>query len=212
LDQGTDREEKRKKIMLAALKAYEMYGIPDATTRQIAEIAGIGKSTIYEYFKNSEELVCDAFSYFISEMGRGREEIRKIAESDPEGALSLYFDITTELVINEPNKVLLISQYIMDIFGRHRDFKGVKKEYGEKFYPSVKSLLNDYEFIIKKGMEKGVIKPIISGGQDKLALVLMALVREMQTQIFIQDESQIRSTCQTLKEAAFGVLGIKRFK
>lgn len=55
-EESTYRDEKRELILASALKAYGMYGIQATRIQQIADIAGIGKSTVYEYFKSKEDL------------------------------------------------------------------------------------------------------------------------------------------------------------
>ncbi len=59
----------------------------------------MGKSTIYEYFKDKDELINEAFSHFIQEMTEGRKSIREIAGEDPVLTLSTYIDNTIGLAL-----------------------------------------------------------------------------------------------------------------
>lgn len=70
-EHDTGRSGKETAILKAALKSYAIYGIAETTTRQIAETAGIGKSTIYEYFKSKDELLNESFSYLMAGMEKG---------------------------------------------------------------------------------------------------------------------------------------------
>ncbi|RKY95395.1 MAG: hypothetical protein DRQ06_03770, partial [Candidatus Hydrothermota bacterium] len=55
-DSARFREEKKRQIQRAALLAFSRKGYHRTTMRDIADFAGIGKSTIYEYFDSKEEL------------------------------------------------------------------------------------------------------------------------------------------------------------
>jgi AcrR family transcriptional regulator len=50
------RTAKARKIIAAALTQLEQHGFQATSLEQIAAQAGVGKSTLYEYFKNKEEL------------------------------------------------------------------------------------------------------------------------------------------------------------
>jgi TetR/AcrR family fatty acid metabolism transcriptional regulator len=49
--------EKKKKILTSAIKIIGDKGYQNATIAEIAKDAGIGDATIYEYFKNKEDLL-----------------------------------------------------------------------------------------------------------------------------------------------------------
>ncbi|WP_294966581.1 TetR/AcrR family transcriptional regulator, partial [Sulfurimonas sp.] len=52
-----DKIQKRKDIALACQDIFIQKGINDLTVSQIAKAAGVGKGTIYDYFKNKEDIV-----------------------------------------------------------------------------------------------------------------------------------------------------------
>jgi AcrR family transcriptional regulator len=203
------RNEKEKKILTSALTAYMKYGISEATTRQISDIAGVGKSTIFEYFKDKDELITKAFSYFLLEMAEGRKSIREIAKENPVLALATYIDGTIHLALHEPEKLLLLTQYIVQIFVGTSGVQSVKDEYHKKFFPSMQALVDELGGIIEKGIETGRIKPVIGLSIDKVTYTVLALIREIQAQAFIQEDAELRKTCRTIKETIFAILGIE---
>jgi AcrR family transcriptional regulator len=203
------RQEKREKILEAALTAYARYGIHAATTRQIADIAGIGKSTIFEYFKTSDELMDAAFVHYIGQATANRTRLHELAALDPVAALSTYYDNMIELIIKEPDKLLLISQYVTAILASGIDFADVKRKYAEKLQQSADSLLEEFRFIAETGIGSGVFIPVGGAEPQDCALLLNAIAREMQSQAFVQEECEILNTCQRLKRMAFGMLGVK---
>ncbi|HIP62048.1 MAG TPA: TetR/AcrR family transcriptional regulator [Sulfurovum sp.] len=62
-----DKEEKRRNIALSCRELLLEHGIKDLTIAQIAQTAGVGKGTIYEYFANKEDIVFEIISSFIEE-------------------------------------------------------------------------------------------------------------------------------------------------
>ncbi|WP_415406426.1 TetR/AcrR family transcriptional regulator [Sulfurovum sp. CS9] len=62
-----NKEEKRSNIACSCKEILLEHGIKNLTISQIAKTAGVGKGTIYEYFKNKEDIVFEIITMFISE-------------------------------------------------------------------------------------------------------------------------------------------------
>ncbi len=62
-----DKEEKRRLIALSCKELLLENGIKNLTVSQIAQAAGIGKGTIYEYFANKDEIVFEIITLFIDQ-------------------------------------------------------------------------------------------------------------------------------------------------
>lgn len=62
-----NKEEKRRAIALSSRELLLEHGIKNITISKIAECAGVGKGTIYEYFTNKEDIVFEIISVFIAE-------------------------------------------------------------------------------------------------------------------------------------------------
>ncbi len=63
-----DKEEKKRQIINAAMSVFAKNGLYSSKMVDIAEAAGIGKGTIYEYFKSKEDIFIEAFEYFMKDM------------------------------------------------------------------------------------------------------------------------------------------------
>lgn len=63
-----DKEMKRLEIAVAAGELFGKRGFDKVTIKDVAKAAGIGKGTVYEYFKNKEELINGAFETLMSHM------------------------------------------------------------------------------------------------------------------------------------------------
>jgi len=62
-----DKVQKRKDIALSCKEIFFQNGIKDITISHIAKTAGVGKGTIYDYFKNKEDIVFEIVNILIQE-------------------------------------------------------------------------------------------------------------------------------------------------
>ncbi|MEA2099740.1 MAG: TetR/AcrR family transcriptional regulator [Campylobacterota bacterium] len=62
-----DKVQKRKDIALSCKELVFLHGIKDLTISKIAQTAGVGKGTIYEYFKNKEDIVFEIVYILVQE-------------------------------------------------------------------------------------------------------------------------------------------------
>lgn len=62
-----NKEEKRRNIALSCRELLLEHGINSLTISQIAQTAGVGKGTIYEYFENKEDIVFEIITTFIAD-------------------------------------------------------------------------------------------------------------------------------------------------
>jgi len=86
----------RESVLAAAVECFEAQGYDDTTTAMIAERAGVGVGTLYQYFRDKRELLLELLDRSVSEQGdvvigfldpaswRGsdpRETVRKLIEA-----------------------------------------------------------------------------------------------------------------------------------
>jgi AcrR family transcriptional regulator len=81
--------EVRDKIISGALKMFTRYGIRSITMDSIAEELGISKRTIYEKFKDKDELLKKCFETAIKTQKTSTEEILKSSENVIEALLKI---------------------------------------------------------------------------------------------------------------------------
>lgn len=62
-----DKIQKRKDIALSCKEIFFQNGIKDLTISQIAKTAGVGKGTMYDYFKNKEDIVFEIVNILIQD-------------------------------------------------------------------------------------------------------------------------------------------------
>jgi TetR/AcrR family fatty acid metabolism transcriptional regulator len=73
MDKGNKEKplkNRRQEIIMAAMKLFAEKGFHNAKIEEVALAAGIGKGTIYEYFRSKEELLAAAVRYDMEDMAQ----------------------------------------------------------------------------------------------------------------------------------------------
>ena len=153
------KEDKRFRILKAAVKVFAHRGFYNAKVSQIAQNAGIADGTIYLYFKNKDEIL---ISIFEEEMAKFISKVRKEIESEPDIKSKLRIFVKTHLNFVEKNpKLAQVFQLEL-----RQSNKFIKEYAGSK----LKEYLNVAGDIIEEGQRHGVIRKDIHPGLIKRAL------------------------------------------
>lgn len=167
-----DKEEKRYQIIEAAVRVFAKHGVPNTKMVQIAEAAGIGKGTIYEYFKSKEELFHAIIAMFMQNMDTQMENnIRQLGDAK-EKLLACF---------NEWGNIF--ESEFMDFAEIMLDFWAECLRKGDRNSIDLNEMYEGYrkqlKEILDEGVEKGVFKPdiqthvlasIIIGGVDGIMI------------------------------------------
>lgn len=73
------QQQRRKEIFSASVHLFIEKGFTETTMREIATAAGIGKSTLYDYYQSKDEILT---SYYENELRRITERAQKINQQD----------------------------------------------------------------------------------------------------------------------------------
>lgn len=71
MPRSVDRIEKSEVISRAALRVFRKLGYQNSRMADIAEAAGVGKGTVYEYFKNKDDILRFAFDKYFDSFKAG---------------------------------------------------------------------------------------------------------------------------------------------
>ena len=90
-----DKEEKKQEILKAAVRIFAQNGVVKTKMADIAEAAGIGKGTIYEYFRSKEDIFAETYSHLFQDT---ENKIAEVLESSipPEEKLRNFMRVTIE--------------------------------------------------------------------------------------------------------------------
>ncbi|WP_418641319.1 TetR/AcrR family transcriptional regulator [Sulfurimonas sp. ST-27] len=85
-----DKEQKKKDIALGTKALILKDGINNITISQIAKAANIGKGTVYEYFKNKDEIVFELVEILMQEHNKRKEKQLSLHVSTREKVKSFF--------------------------------------------------------------------------------------------------------------------------
>ena len=151
-----NKEEKKRQIMMAAIKVFAEKGLKSSKIADIAAEAGIGKGTFYEYFTGRDEVFFDACNLMIVDIMRTFREIDKSQLSPIEKIHKLTqmcFE-ATELFTPE------MSAFMMDFWaeGMRNDHKSEGGLIDIK--PVYEEMRQIYQNAIQDGIDCGVFRPV----------------------------------------------------
>jgi len=167
-----DKNQKIKEITLAALTLFSQKGYTAASVEQIAEAAGIGKGTIYEYFDTKEDLFIAAVLEWTSNEKNKIIGVMKDVD-DPVKRIMAYVENNYEVFDSTRSDhtrlyIEIIQQTLMEggvFFKRQHLIKEILSDFFQ--------LLVD---ILLDGISKGVFKAEIARDADNIAKNLMAFL------------------------------------
>ncbi len=147
-----DKEEKRHRILEAALGVFAKFGLANTKMIHIAEAAGIGKGTIYEYFKSKEELAIAAFNVFVREADQQvSRKIRSIESADEQ--LYAYLHAWSDMM---DDSFLKYADIMLDVWAESVRIHQGKDIFGmNKMYALYRKQIID---ILNRGVAQGVFR------------------------------------------------------
>lgn len=147
-----DKKEKREQIIRAAIRLFARKGFSRATISDIAEAAGTGKGTIYEYFETKDQIIQDSFKFFIKEMEFDFEHI--LLSSFPAvEKLRQVFDAFAQTLESPENRQLM--ELMFEFWAesiKNVEAKNILFKEMNTFYQAYRKLCED---LIRDGIREG---------------------------------------------------------
>lgn len=144
------QKDKEETILNAAFEVFRENGFSNASVKDIAVKAGLGKGTLYEYFQNKEDLFINVVqakaSSFFEEVNR-----RMTAKIELQDKLNEIIKITQETV----KEIDFFFKFMM--FGQFFDLNSEQK-FKETIMNSRENYINLIRELFKKGSADGVLR------------------------------------------------------
>lgn len=188
-----DKESKREMIKRAALKVFSDKGIEASTMLEIAEQAGVGKGTLYEYFPSKQDLYLGSLEMIMDDL-ENHLTTRLERAADPVKKITIFLDETYRFFIIKPE----ISKLLCDMWtaGATRvDDKPLLAALTPRYLEFQKWLAA----IIDEAVEQKLFKPVVS---MHVASILMAVIDGLALQAVVgmlpKDSSRfVETICNT---------------
>lgn len=143
---GEPPHDKREQIICEAINVFMDNGYYKAKMELIAQKAGIGKSTIYEYFTSKQQLFYETI-FYVQE--RFYLNLQGQIQQEPDSERQLKIIITVYLAFCK------ILSRLTEVFANMDDFPSERKEDILQLWQKSNDLI---EGVLAGGMEKGVFR------------------------------------------------------
>ena len=177
------RANKAREIARAALDQFTLMGFVTASLEKIAAVAGIGKSTIYEYYKNKDELFVAAVEEACEAWFRDMEEICRQTR-DPMQRLGLIAASFLNCAEYPPK---VFQRFFFEILMQTITEGGVffkRKHFIREVHQKVIRTVAD---ILLTGVSSGDLRPEIAKDAEKIAITYLAFLDGMMLNSLVAD-------------------------
>lgn len=160
------KQKKEKQIIEAAAQVFAQNGFSGTAMAEIAACAGIGKGTIYEYFKSKEDLFFAVFEWYMKESGSAIT----VSISALGGPASSRLMALSDSIMATWSNMLDAYSLVMEFWAAsassqmRQRFKAAFRQGYEDFRGIVSALIQD-------GIERGEFQPDIEPEPIAAALV-----------------------------------------
>lgn len=158
----------KERIIQTSTELFFENGIKRVTMDIIAETLGISKRTLYEVFKDKNDLVNECFTFILKQNEEKSKEIRKIATNTLEEMLMFYMSGMANLRKCNTNYISDLRKYHPSVFER------VRKHREHIFKEEVVIALD-------KGMLEGLVRPDINS--EIIAIMIKEQLYTIETEI-----------------------------
>jgi len=153
-----DKDAKKFEIIQAAIGVFAKNGVVKSRMIDIARAAGVGKGTIYEYFRSKEDIFIAAYNYFYRQTQAMMNQALQ-ASQEPEQQLKNLIRVSLSGFFENNAEFLEI---MMDFWA-----EGIRKK-NERIIEAInlKAIYRQYRALIRaiidRGIRQHVFRPINS--------------------------------------------------
>jgi AcrR family transcriptional regulator len=159
-----DKEKKRREIAAAAMAVFAQRGFESSSVREIAEKAGVGKGTIYEYFRSKDELTATSIKVWMENIINEVEALVDPIE-DPELKLRTYVNTMVDGFLNDDRIGRLILSIFQFFMTRLHDTR-----YGDTLQSMFSTGVDSITGILVEGIDRGYFS--LSGRREARILAV----------------------------------------
>jgi len=195
------RGEKGPLILQAATEVFAEQGFAAVTVAEIADRAGIGKGTVYEYFSSKDELLFAVFEWMNQRIFERFEELLAEGGTTPE-RLRRMLDIASEVTCEQVD----MQAVVLDFWAASRGTKS-EERYNQSCLETFRSYRRLAADVIREGQAAGDLNPDID--PEATAVMMVAAIDGLGVQIFFDRELDASAITANFAELILTGLKIK---
>ena len=173
-----DKDRKKREILLAAMKVFAGKGVKNSRMLDIAKEAGIGKGTIYDYFRSRDEILVEAFYLIMGDLDKRLESLLSHSVS-PEAKVRSIVHTTYDSLSQFPDDFMEIFVDFWSEGIRQRDSHGNLVIDLADIYANLRRLLSH---VLAEGTEKGDFRQMDT---NSVSSILIAMIDGLLLQLIL---------------------------
>ncbi len=190
-----DFEQRKGEIAHKALYAFAFEGFHKTSLNAIARMCGIGRTTIYEYFRDKDEIFSYSLDHSFDLM---KLDFQGILDAPGLSSLERLAAVIRAIltVLYEDRRILfLLLEHAMRILRENREPAG-------RFRERTEEIQGLFARLLAEGIERGEIRPV---PVDRLSLTLGLLVEAAIVQISIEPGTALEEVLSGIEELLYGL-------
>ena len=199
--QTAARGEKRPLILRAATEVFAEQGFAAVTVAEIADHAGIGKGTVYEYFSSKEELLFAVFEWMNERIFARFQELSAEAGTTRE-RLQRMLGIAAEITCEQVE----MQAVVLDFWSASRGTKS-EERYNQSCLETFRTYRKLAADVIREGQVAGELNTNIDA--DATAVMLVAAIDGLGVQIFFDRDLDPKGIVANFGEVVLSGLEVK---
>jgi TetR/AcrR family fatty acid metabolism transcriptional regulator len=161
--------DKRRRILEAAVHVFAEHGFYNARVKDIAEEAGVADGTIYLYFKNKDDLLISLFEDRMDAiLGRFRTELSRYP--DAAGRVRRFIELHLGMVAEDPTLAEVLTVELRQSAKFMREYKAPKfGEYLDLLGQAIE--LGRQTGELRPDVDPAILKRALFGALDEVSMV-----------------------------------------
>lgn len=190
-----DYDERRSEIATKAVAVFVREGFHESNLSKIAELCGFGRTTIYKYFKNKEEIFVYTIEDVFGRLDRLTSSVIDDKELRPADKLEKLLGLLVRKAVEEKDRMVLILDLLLH---PDREDKSSRLNASEQ----VLKLRAAIERIITEGIEAGELKRV---NPEAMAFTLFSLVESSTMHNSLYSHFSLEETLEAAKALLTGL-------
>jgi Transcriptional regulator len=184
-----DYDAKRREIASTAISVLVRDGILEANLGKIADECGMGRTTLYQYFRNIGELIDFSLADTFADLDAEADALLGDGEMDAVERLVRFMRYLERVAILDKDRMVLVLDFLLH---PSRQSPGVAFDVQER----TRVLRGELAKVIGRAVESGKLKPIDPGS---MAFTLFAFIEAATVHGALYDNISLEDTMRDIE-------------
>jgi len=184
-----DYDARRKEIADKTVSVLVRDGFRELKLGKVADLCGIGRTTIYQYFRNVGQIIDFALADVFGGLDAEIELVLRDEELTPSNKLFRVMDYLEKVAILDKERMILVLDFLLH---PNREMPGVQFNVQAR----VRALRIGLERALEAGMATGEIRPVDS---KSMAFTLFSFVEAATVHSTLYDNISLENTMRDMR-------------